>query len=29
VALALRERLREVTGGRDAAFDHWLTYVNA
>jgi branched-chain amino acid aminotransferase len=29
VSLALRKRFDEVTSGRDPAFDHWLTYVNA
>ncbi len=28
VSRALKQRFDEVTGGRDPAFDHWLTYVN-
>jgi branched-chain amino acid aminotransferase len=29
VSRALRERFEAVTSGREPAFDHWLTYVNA
>ncbi len=29
VSKALRERFEAVTSGREPAFDHWLTYVNA
>jgi branched-chain amino acid aminotransferase len=29
VSRRLRERFNQVTAGRDADFDHWLTYVEA